>query len=106
MPDLWTPGSAYPLDQLVDHVHRRIADFTAEHETAGAEVTVELADGSVHRLAALASEPGFGFLTLVTHENDDEGPTELIVPVGRIAAIRLSRAEPEARFGFSLPETP
>ncbi len=105
MPDLWTPGEAYPLEELVDHVHRRVADFATEHGLAATAVSVELADGSVHRLAALLSEPGFGFLTLVTHPEGDEGPTELIVPVGRIAGITLGRAEPEARVGFALPET-
>lgn len=105
MPDVWTPGPAYPLDELVDHVHRRIAEFAAEHGLAETAVSVELADGSVHRLAAISPEPGSGFLTLVPHAEGDEGPSELIVSIARIAAITLRRAEPEARFGFSLPET-
>ena len=104
MPELWTPGPAYPLEELVEHLHRRIAEFTAEHGDGEVAVSVELADGSAYRLAALLAEPGYGFLTLVTA--DEEGPVELIVPVGRIAGIRLSRAEPEARVGFALPETP
>jgi len=105
VPDVWTPGPAYPLDELVDHVHRRIAEFAAEHGLAETAVSVELADGSVHRLAAISPEPGSGFLTLVPHAEGDEGPSELIVSIARIAAITLRRAEPEARFGFSLPET-
>jgi len=105
MSDLWRPGPAYPLEELVDHVHRRIADFAVEHGLAETAVSAELTDGTVHRLASISAEPGFGFLTLVLHAEEDEGPSELIVPIDRIAALTLSRAEPETRFGFSLPET-
>lgn len=86
-------------------MHRRIAEFAAEHGLAETAVSAELTDGSVHRLASISAEPGFGFLTLVPHAAGAEGPTELIVSIERIAALTLSRAEPEARLGFSVPET-
>ena len=31
MPELWTPGMAGPLDDLVARIHRRIESFAAEH---------------------------------------------------------------------------
>ena len=55
------------------------------------------------RLASLSAEPGYGLLTLVPHAEDTGGePTELIVPLGAIRQLRLSRVEPQGPFGFSL----
>jgi hypothetical protein len=56
----------------------------------------------VLRLASISAEPGYGFLTLVPHPADGE-PQELIVPVGAIRRLTLSRAEHESPIGFSLP---
>ena len=47
MPELWTPGMAGPLDDLVARIHRRIEAFAAEHELEQAMVEVELSDGAL-----------------------------------------------------------
>lgn len=92
-----------PLDDLVARIHRRIEAFAAEHELDRAMVEVELSDGALLRLVSLSPEPGYGFLTLVPHPEEGE-PQELIVPLGAIRQLTLSRAEPESPVGFSLPE--
>jgi hypothetical protein len=91
---------AGPLDDLVSRIHRRIEAFASEHELEQAMVEVELADGALVRLASLSAYPGYGFLTLVPHGDE---PQELIVPVGAIRQLTLSRAEPASPIGFSLP---
>ena len=84
MPDLWVPGSAAPsLDGFVERVHRRIEAYTGRHGAAQSLVEVELADGGRFPLRALDPDPGFGFLTLCLHADEDQ-PDELIVPVGSI----------------------
>ena len=88
MPELWTPGMTGPLDELVERIERRIEGFRTEHGLERAGVSVELADGSLHRLASLSAEPGFGFVTLCPHCDDGE-PEELIVPLGAIREIRI-----------------
>lgn len=102
MSELWIPGVAGPLDDLVARIHRRIESFADEHELEQAQVEVELSDGALLRLSSLSAEPGYGFLTLVPHAEDGE-PQELIVPLGSIRMLTLSRAEPESPIGFSLP---
>jgi hypothetical protein len=99
MPELWTPGMVGPLDQLVERIQRRVEAFRTGHGLEDVGVEVELHDGSLHRLASIAAEPGFGFVTLVPHP-EDEGPEELIVPLGAVARIRIGRVEPEQRLGF------
>jgi hypothetical protein len=91
-----------PLDDLVGRIHRRIESFASEHDLESAMVEVELSDGSLIRLASLSPEPGYGFLTLVPHAAAGE-PQELIVPLGAIRQLTLSRAEPESPVGFALP---
>jgi hypothetical protein len=93
---------AGPLEDLVARIHRRIDAFASEHGLEQAMVEVELADGSLFRLSSLSADPGYGFLTLVPHAADGE-PQELIVPIGSIRQLTLSRAEPESPIGFSLP---
>jgi hypothetical protein len=102
MPELWIPGVTGPLDDLVARIHRRIELFAAEHDLDQAQVEVELPDGAVLRLSSISAEPGYGFLTLIPHQEDGE-PQELIVPIGAIRMLTLSRAEPESPIGFSLP---
>ena len=102
MPELWIPGVAGPLDDLVARIHRRIESFAAEHELEQAQVEIELFDGASLRLLSISADPGYGFLTLVPHPEDGE-PQELIVPLGAIRRFTLSRAEPESPIGFSLP---
>jgi len=100
MPELWTPGMVGPLDDLVGKIHRRIEAFARDHgETM---VEVELSDGALHRLVSLSPDPGYGFVTLVPQADDGE-PQELIVPLGAIRQLTLTRAEPPHRIGFSLP---
>ena len=93
---------AGPLDDLVARIHRRIASFATEHELEQAQVEAELYDGALLRLLTISAEPGYGFITLVPHPEDGE-PQELIVPLGAIRRLTLSRAEPESPIGFSLP---
>ena len=100
MPELWIPGMAGPLEELVGRIHRRIEAFATEHGVE-AMVEVELSDGSLHRLESISAEPGFGFVTLRPHT--DESPQELIVPLGAIRQLTIGAAEPEHRIGFSLP---
>jgi hypothetical protein len=105
MPELWTPGAAGPLEELVGRIERRIEGFRAEHGLEQAGVSVELADGSLHRLASLSAEPGFGFITLCPHCDDGE-PQELIIPIASIRELRIAAVEDEQQFGFSPPSDP
>ena len=93
---------AGPLDQLVERIQRRAEDFKAKHALDEVGVEVELHDGSLHRLASLSPEPGFGFITLCPHRDEGE-PEELIVPLGAVVRIRIGLSEPEQRLGFSVP---
>lgn len=103
VPELWVPGAAGPLDQLVERLHRRIAEFAQKHGLAEAAVEVELADGALIPVAAISPEPGFGFVTLCPHGDD---PQELVIPIGSIKQIVIGAPEPaRARFGFSLPDS-
>ena len=102
MPELWTPGMAGPLDQLVERIQRRAEAFKENHKLDDVGVEVELHDGSLHRLASISPDPGFGFVTLCPHCEEGE-PEELIIPLGSLVRIRISRAEPEQRLGFSVP---
>ena len=102
MAELWTPGMAGPLDQLVDRVQRQTEEFKEMHGFDEVSVEVELHDGSLHRLRSLSAEPGFGFITLSPHV-DEDGPEVLIVPLGSIVRIRIGGIEPEQRLGFSVP---
>ena len=103
MTELWVPGFAGPLDQLVERIHRRIAQFAEEAGVDRAFVEVELADGVRYAVESLSAEPGYGFVTLRPHAGDDM-PAEVIVPVGSIKRVELSRAREEhQRPGFSIP---
>ena len=105
MPELWIPGAAGPQDELVKRIERRIEEFRTEHGLERAGVSVELADGSLHRLASISAEPGFGFVTLCPH-CDEGDPEELIVPIGVVREIRIGVAEDEPRLGFAPPADP
>jgi hypothetical protein len=98
---IWTPGMAGPLEELVSRLHKRIDTFRDEHSLQEVGVSVELHDGALHRLARLSPEPGFGFVTLCPH--GDGEPQELIVPLGTIREIRIAPVEPEHQLGFSVP---
>lgn len=104
MPELWVPGFAGPLDDLIDRIHRRIERFADEAGVDQAFVEVELADGMRYTVESLSADPGYGFITVRPHP-DDDAPGEVIVPVGSIKRIELSgAAEQRAQLGFSVPE--
>ena len=99
MPEIWTPGVPGPHDELVRNIHVQVARMGGE-----ASVSVELSDGSLFQLISISPRPGFGFITLQPHPEDEE-PLEVVVPVASIAQIRIGKAEPQQRPGFSLPAT-
>lgn len=101
-PELWTPGMTAPLEEFVSRIVRRIEEFRVAHGLDRAGVSVELSDGSLHRLASISSDPGFGFVTLSPHRDPDEAE-ELIVPLGSIREIRIAAVEDEQRLGFAPP---
>ena len=90
---------AGPLEELVKRIERKFAQFEEEHGLTDAEVTIELADGAVHRLRTLSAEPGFGFVSFTPHGEDD--PREIIVPLGAVREIRIGPPGPEHAFGFA-----
>ena len=103
MTELWVPGYAGPLDDLIERIHRRIEQFASEAKVEQACVEVELADGSRYYVETLSADPGYGFVTLRPHAADGV-PDEVIVPVGSIKRVELSKAvEERGRLGFSLP---
>jgi len=83
--------------------HRACLILRYVHGLERAAVSVELADGGLHRLASISAEPGFGFITLCPHCDQGE-PEELIVPIGAVREIRIGQAEDEPRLGFAPPE--
>jgi hypothetical protein len=97
VPELWVPGAEGPHDALVDGLNRRIA---AQGEKVVVEI--ELRDGARFEVIAIEAEPGFGFITLRPRPDKDV-PSEVIVPLGAIAQIRLHAPEEEPTFGFQLP---
>jgi hypothetical protein len=110
VPELWVPGLAGPHEDFVQRLLRHIERFAREREIEQASVDVELRDGSRFRLDRVLPEPGFGFITIVPHEQqraqEEDIPAEVIVPIGLIERIDIHEAhEQRGRFGFSLPET-
>ena len=100
MPELWVPGSAEASsDALVERLVGQIARFAKEQPGGEAQVEVELRDGSTIPLESILPEPGYGFVTLRPHGDDEE----LIVPVSTIARIRVAPSERHPPFGFSGP---
>lgn len=91
---------AGPLDELVKRILRRVDAFKEEHGLAEVEVSVELLDGSLYRLLTLSAEPGFGFVSFRPHPGDD-GPEEVIVPLGSVREVRLSAPRSELPLGFA-----
>jgi len=89
---------AGPAEELVKRIERRAQRFKEEHGLAEVEVTIELLDGSLHRLRTLAAEPGFGFVSFCPHADE---PEEVIVPLGAIREIRLRVPGAEQAVGFA-----
>jgi hypothetical protein len=101
---LWTPGVAGPLDEFVARVTRMVADFTQEHGLTEAEVRLELVDGTRHLLAAATPEPGYGFFCFTPHAEEGKEPRRVVVPIGAVKLIEISRPDPEHPFGFAPSE--
>ena len=100
---LWVPGYSGPIDDLIDRIQRRVAAFAEEQGVEAASVEVELADGARFGVRSITAEPGYGFVTICPHPGDDV-PGEVIVPVGSIRRIELSRdADDRPQAGFSVP---
>jgi hypothetical protein len=106
VPELWVPGAAEPsLDAFVERIHGQIEQYTSTHGAERSAVEVEFADGQRVLLQSLSAEPGYGFVTLSVHPEDERAPQLLIVPVGSIRRIALGPAEGDRlRFGFALPD--
>jgi hypothetical protein len=102
VPEVWIPGVAGPLDDLVTRIHLRIQDFVDRHGRQ-ARVELELRDGSAAPVRSISPEPGSGFFTACA-QADDGGEEEWIVPVAAVTRITLRVAEEEEPFGFTLPE--
>jgi hypothetical protein len=90
---------AGPLEELVKRIERRVEQFKTEHGLSEVEVRIELADGSLHRVRTLSSEPGFGFVSFCPH-CDEGDPQEIIVPLGAVREIRLGAPGPDQAVGF------
>ncbi len=103
MSELWLPGVSGPLDALVSRILLRVEAFVAEHGKQP-RVDIDLRDGATVTVRSISPEPGFGFVTLSPHMDDEESIEEWIVPVGLFSRITLSIAEEHEPFGFSLPE--
>jgi len=100
--EVWHPGSAGPVDDLVNRIHLQIEAFTEKHGKQ-ALVEVQLRDGPSTVVRAISAEPGSGFVTLWPH-SDDGAEEEWIVHVAAIERITLRAAEEREPFGFSLPD--
>jgi hypothetical protein len=107
MPDLWTPVPELPHEAFVERLYKAIAAFAEANGVAKPVVEVELADTSRFVLEHIDPEPGFGMLTLYVTDARDDAPDALIVPIGSLRRIELTKAPEERlqRFGFSLPST-
>jgi hypothetical protein len=105
VPDLWIPTAELPNEAFVERLHKAIASFAEANGIEKPVVEVELADSSRFVLERIEAEPGFGMVTLYVTDARDDTPDALIVPIGSLRRIELSK-EPERvqRFGFSLPE--
>jgi hypothetical protein len=107
MPELWVPNAELPHEAFIDRLHKAIASFAEETGVEKPFVEVELADRSRFVLDRIEPEPGFGMVTLyVTDARDDDVPDALIVPIGSLRRIELSKGPEETvqRFGFSIPD--
>jgi hypothetical protein len=101
---IWTPGAVGPLDEFVGRLTRMVGEFAREHQLEQAELRIELADGSRHVLATATAEPGFGFFSFVPYGLDDDEPRRVIVPIGVVKAIEISKPDPDRPFGFASAE--
>jgi cold shock CspA family protein len=102
MPELWVPGAVGPLDQFIERLHRRIESYRERKGLDEVAVEFELADGAVFTVRSVSADPGFGFITICPHSDNEEDDEDVILPMSAIRRITLGRPEPaRARFGFS-----
>jgi hypothetical protein len=101
---IWTPGHAGPLDEFVGRLTQMVAAFANEHGLEQAEVRIELVDGSRHVVSSVHPEPGFGFFSFVPYAQEGEEPKRMIVPVGVVKLVEISRPDPARSFGFTAEE--
>ena len=105
MPDFWTPNAELPHEAFVERIHKAIASFAEANGVEKPLVEVELADTSRFILERIEPEPGFGMVTLYVTDARDDAPDALIVPIGSLRRIELSKSPDDRvqRFGFSVP---
>src|SRR3954447_26915057 len=105
MPELWTPNAELPHEAFVERLHQAIASFAEANGVEKPLVEVELADRSRFVLERIEPEPGFGMVTLYVTDARDDAPDALIVPIGSLRRIELSKSPDDRiqRFGFSVP---
>jgi hypothetical protein len=105
MGELWVPPDA-STDDLVTRIQQQARAFAERQGFTHVRLEVQLRDDTTLVLDSLAAEPGYGFLTLRPHVDDEREREELVVPVASVAAFRFASAENEPTFGFALPEAP
>jgi hypothetical protein len=105
VPELWTPQAELPHEAFVERLHKAIASFAESMSVEKPLVEIELADTSRFVLDRIDPEPGFGMVTLYVTDARDDAPDALIVPIGSLRRIELSKSPEERvqRFGFSVP---
>jgi hypothetical protein len=105
MPELWTPGADGPHEAFVERLIRQIARYAQDVGIEAPVVEIELTDTGRFVLDSISAEPGYGFVTLRVHPEDEDAPEALVVPVGSLRRIELRRApDQQVEFGFVLPE--
>jgi hypothetical protein len=96
------PGTAGPMDELVARIRGIVAGFAAELGLEEAEVRVELLDGRELLVSSISPDPGFGLLSFALHAQPDEEPRRVIVPIGAVKLIEVSRPDAERPVGFAV----
>jgi hypothetical protein len=106
MPSRPEPGAAGDEEALVGRLHGQILRFAEERGLERPIVEAELRDGSRFSLDSISAGPGYGFVTLHVHPEEDV-PAQVVVPVEGIARIEVyAEKDEEATLGFSLREPP
>jgi hypothetical protein len=96
------PGTAGPMDELVARIRGIVEAFAQEQGLEQAEVRVELLDGRELLVSSILPDPGFGFLTFELHARADEEPRRMIVGIGAVRLIEVSRPDAERPVGFTV----
>ena len=102
MSAIWIPGGAGPTDELVARIRGIVAGFAQEQGLEQAEVRVELLDGRELLASSISPDPGFGFVTFELLAGTDDEPRRVIVPIGAVKLIDVSRPDAERPVGFTV----